>query len=844
MTLLNHSNYFKIFENKNSNTMIISIGEIHSYSSGCNQSSTKNLYEINNLIGDIFKIKDKSFVTLLIEIINNPLAQNSRLYDTQIRKKHASDGNPKDGWTSKKPPYGWNIEYTSIVSESLLELKNSISNSSDFDVDYIWIEHLQGPFGSTDYIDRSFGATYAIDRSFGATGPMSLEKAISINNSNKYYINYVKEEVEDFISKYAPRDHPLSIYRSVSMPTSAKKQVPRVKLASRSDLTIPQIHPHMFYYNDIFKTREEEELLLNRDRSFGYIPSIPNSMFSENIDLAITNLQNSAETYSRIINEKKDEKFNKEVIKLGKYVSANVMRLIINFQDLYTQLYIKPGQINIIYTGFVHNVNMEKFFVNYGFETTFQGTAVRTGTGKNCIIIDKKRVFDIISSFQYIKNKPDRSSQSGHPKITRQEIRHAQRQEGKSAVAKALEYCTTNKTDSRCPEGIKYCKSNPTDSRCPGTIPIIFTESDQNGEISFKEFFELINTYNDPYPGCDAECTLKGRSDVILNGKFKDKKLKNINPFKYLNQKIIDLYELDIKLLIKICDKLVAYTDKKLFKSIDILLTSYYSKNRIINLLYASCLSGIYVWNTIDYNLYPLNSYWRGEGNEAIFPLDVLKNYCWLFFDMVMNINKLIYMNKIQNIAADGFLRELKYTEYGNSSTDGYLMNYYSDKLIIVNCVMQTLLEACILQSIGHDPSTIYLRLEAPSLTRVYHRSLIPLKNNGMYATHYSTSHNNIKYRSGYDLCTDKELNYLENKVEIAMAVMYVDISVFKKAVRENIVKFSNPLDIFNKIGLLYYNLRLIIENKLGREKKDIYRMYREDIEREKSKYRPKGPAL
>ena len=53
--------------------MIISIGEIHSYNSGCNQSSTKNLYEINNLIGDIFKIKDKSFVTLLIEIINNPL---------------------------------------------------------------------------------------------------------------------------------------------------------------------------------------------------------------------------------------------------------------------------------------------------------------------------------------------------------------------------------------------------------------------------------------------------------------------------------------------------------------------------------------------------------------------------------------------------------------------------------------------------------------------------------------------------------------------------------------------------------------------------------------------------
>jgi hypothetical protein len=237
--------------------------------------------------------------------------------------------------------------------------------------------------------------------------------------------------------------------------------------------------------------------------------------------------------------------------------------------------------------------------------------------------------------------------------------------------------------------------------------------------------------------------------------------------------------------------------------------------------------------------LYPLNSYWRGEGNESIFPLDVLKNYCWLFFDMVMNINKLIYMNKIQNMAADGFFRELKYTEYGNSSTDGYLMNYYSDKLIIVNCVMQTLLEACTLQSMGHDPSTIYLRLEAPSLTRLYHRSLIPLQNNGMYATHYSTSHNNIKYRSGYDLCTDKELNYLENKVEIAMAVMYVDISVFKKAVRENIVKFSNPLAIFNKIGLLYYNLRLIIENKLGGEKKDIYRMYREDIEREKSKYRP-----
>ena len=124
--------------------------------------------------------------------------------------------------------------------------------------------------------------------------------------------------------------------------------------------------------------------------------------------------------------------------------------------------------------------------------------------------------------------------------------------------------------------------------------PILFTGPDAP-DMSDTKISYLVNNYNLLRTGCDEECTLRGRPVVILTGKFHDKKLRNVNPFRFLKRDVIDKYNLDIQLLIEVCDNLISYTPEKLFESIELLLTSYYRNNRIINLLYASCLSGIFL---------------------------------------------------------------------------------------------------------------------------------------------------------------------------------------------------------------------------------------------------------
>jgi hypothetical protein len=369
-----------------------------------------------------------------------------------------------------------------------------------------------------------------------------------------------------------------------------------------------------------------------------------------------------------------------------------------------------------------------------------------------------------------------------------------------------------------------------------GIPPILFTGQDAP-DMSDIEISYLVNNYNLLRTGCDEECTLRGRPVVILTGKFHDKKLRNVNPFRFLNRDVIDRYNLDIQLLIEVCDKLISYTPEKLFESIELLLTSYYVNNRIINLLYASCLSGIFLWNMLDYSFYPLQKNWKTSDGvmftEEIKPRDILKNYCWLIFDMIMNINKIIAVsiyNK-QN-PVDAVYRVGEILEYAESATDGYMMNYYSETKLKNNCVLSSLIEACTLQAFGVNTSDIILRLEAPIYVdgegkEIQHRALIPAgknKKGAEFASHFALEYRNIKIRSnilnGY--CTEHILNFLDNKIEIAMSILYIDISIFKRMMREFYIKNIRVtkglfLNFFDKIGLLYYNLRIILEYKLGK---------------------------
>ena len=391
-----------------------------------------------------------------------------------------------------------------------------------------------------------------------------------------------------------------------------------------------------------------------------------------------------------------------------------------------------------------------------------------------------------------------------------------------------------------------------------GIPPILFTGPDAP-DMTDTEIAYLVNNYNLLRTGCDEECTLRGRPVILLTGKFHDKKLRNVNPFRFLNRDVIDRYNLDIQLLVEVCDRMISYTPEKLFESIELLLTSYYRNNRIINLLYASCLSGIFLWNMLDYSFYPLKKNWKTSDGilytEEIKPRDILKNYCWLIFDMIMNINKIIAVsiyNK-QN-PVDAVYKVGEILEYAESATDGYMMNYYSETKLKNNCVLSSLMEACTLQAFGVNTFDIALRLEAPvfvdeegkEIHHIQHRALIPAgknKKGAEFASHFAIEYQSIKIRSnvlnGY--CTEHVLNFAVNKIEIAMSILYLDISVFKKMVKELYIKNWQVtkgllFELFGKIGLLYYNLRIILEYKLGKmiQKEVIDNEYFLDKKRDK----------
>ena len=397
-------------------------------------------------------------------------------------------------------------------------------------------------------------------------------------------------------------------------------------------------------------------------------------------------------------------------------------------------------------------------------------------------------------------------------------------------------------------------KHTTSSSNSSGIPPILFTGPDAP-DMSDNEIYYLVNNYNLLRTGCDEECTLRGRPVILLTGKFHDKKLRNVNPFRFLNRDVIDTYNLDIQLLVEVCDKMISYTPEKLFESIELLLTSYYRKSRIINLLYASCLSGIFLWNMLDYSFYPLKKNWKTSDGvlytEEIKPRDILKNYCWLIFDMIMNINKIIAVsiyNK-QN-PVDAVYKVGEILEYAESATDGYMMNYYSETKLKNNCVLSSLMEACTLQAFGVNTSDIALRLEGPVFVdgegkEIQHRALIPAGKNtkgAEFASHFAIEYRNIKIRSnvlnGY--CTEHVLNFLDNKIEIAMSILYIDISIFKRLMREFYIKNIRVtkelfLNFFDKIGLLYYNLRIILECKLGKmiKKKVVDNEYFLDTKRD-----------
>jgi hypothetical protein len=162
-------------------------------------------------------------------------------------------------------------------------------------------------------------------------------------------------------------------------------------------------------------------------------------------------------------------------------------------------------------------------------------------------------------------------------------------------------------------------------------------------------------------------------------------------------------------------------------------------------------------------------------------------------------------------------------------------------------------MEACTLQAFGVDPSEITLRLEAPiyvdgagkEIKNIYHRALIPAgknKKGAEFASHFALEYRNVKLRSmdnkGY--CTENTLNFLDNKIEIAMSILYIDISIFKRMMREFYIKNIRVtkelfLNFFDKIGLLYYNLRIILECKLGKmiKKKVVDNEYFLDTKRD-----------
>ena len=335
-------------------------------------------------------------------------------------------------------------------------------------------------------------------------------------------------------------------------------------------------------------------------------------------------------------------------------------------------------------------------------------------------------------------------------------------------------------------------------------------------EISKRDLYFLVNNYSKKRKECVGLCLLKSRPDVVLTGTHAGKLLPNINPFRLLNGEIIKKYSLDIEQLIKVGDFLLDYTFDSIKKCLDLLLTEYYEKSQLKSLLYADCLIGFYIWGLIDQKTFPFSVKWNSN-IEQVHPLHTLANYGWIFFDMIMNFSHLICMLKKKvTVEKNGMVvvanvekleNEMKkFLNYNQSAYDGYMSNYYNSRQeLSTNCILSTLLEACILQESGIPTYEIFLRLEMQPLgdLEMYKRlfSNIEPKFKGSFkATHWTTRYKNKKFRSVFELCTDKEINFGEHKLEVAMAILYPILIHTYSVIEENSKLIANK--IFEEIHL------------------------------------------
>jgi len=328
------------------------------------------------------------------------------------------------------------------------------------------------------------------------------------------------------------------------------------------------------------------------------------------------------------------------------------------------------------------------------------------------------------------------------------------------------------------------------------------TKALQLPEMTNREIYYLVNNYSEKRKQCVDLCLLKSRPLVGLNATNAGKLLPNVNPFRFLNSTLISVHNLDIETLVQVGDFLLNYSRESLVKSIELLLRKYFEKSNLRLLLYADCLIGFYIWGLADNTLYPMTVYWGSQKNptitEIINPIPLLENYGWVFFDMIMNLTHLITIikNKIpitvkhkknkDVIVAN--LDDIKddmydYFEYNASAFDGFMSNYYNDKLkLATNCVFSTLLEACVIQERGVPSHKIFLRLEDaysnhtnyPNRQR-YKLLKIPNKKfeGSRDATHWASTYKKKILRSAFDSCTDKKINFGENKLEVAMLIIY-----------------------------------------------------------------------
>ena len=368
-------------------------------------------------------------------------------------------------------------------------------------------------------------------------------------------------------------------------------------------------------------------------------------------------------------------------------------------------------------------------------------------------------------------------------------------------------------------ELVSSAESRKIYSRHPttGNSPMQYGGNGNLPEISDRELYFLVNHYSKKRKECTGSCLLKSRPEVVLTGTHAGKLLPNINPFRLLNGEMIEKYSLDVEQLVKVGDLLLEYTLDSMKQCLELLLSEYYEKSQLKSLLYADCLIGFYTWGLIN----PLLYNW-----DNVHPLHSMKNYGWIFFDMIMNFSHLIFMLKkkitvekndmivVANV--EKLEHEMKkFLNYKEDASDGYMSNYYQ---FSANCILSTLLEACILQESGVPNYEIFLRLEInPSgdmtpkdETEMHFFSNLNPKSKGNFksahsahpahSAHWTARYGNKKFRSMYELCTDKEINFGEHKLEVAMAILYPIFGRSYMLIKQNAIRVIDG--IFEEIDI------------------------------------------